>query len=183
MRFGDFNVLSYIACPRYPYIRVYRRYDIQMDMENTKVILELAGKKSNHSLRASGTTAMFAAQVPEKMMKEETGHKSSKALAIYECPTYAQWQALPKVLAGGPESSSSTFSEDIAKLKPVDEFDAIVSQLLLDYLYLETNILDFAAVLLLPAYLVFVILPWLYEFLWSLMNYLASVAVMSSVHC
>jgi len=23
----DFNVLSYIACPRYPYIRVYRRYD------------------------------------------------------------------------------------------------------------------------------------------------------------
>jgi len=24
----DFNVLSYIACPRYPYIRVYRLYDI-----------------------------------------------------------------------------------------------------------------------------------------------------------
>ena len=23
----DFNVLSYIACPRYPYIRVYRLYD------------------------------------------------------------------------------------------------------------------------------------------------------------
>ena len=25
----DFNVLSYIACPRYPYIRVYRLYDIK----------------------------------------------------------------------------------------------------------------------------------------------------------
>ena len=24
----DFNVLSYIACPRYPYIRVYRLYDV-----------------------------------------------------------------------------------------------------------------------------------------------------------
>jgi len=24
----DFFVLSYIACPRYPYIRVYRLYDI-----------------------------------------------------------------------------------------------------------------------------------------------------------
>ena len=24
----DFNVLSYVACPRYPYIRVYRLYDI-----------------------------------------------------------------------------------------------------------------------------------------------------------
>jgi len=23
----DFNVLSFIACPRYPYIRVYRLYD------------------------------------------------------------------------------------------------------------------------------------------------------------
>ena len=26
----DFNVLSYIACPRYPYIRVYRLYDIHI---------------------------------------------------------------------------------------------------------------------------------------------------------
>jgi len=25
----DFNVLSYIACPRYPYIRVYRLYDVR----------------------------------------------------------------------------------------------------------------------------------------------------------
>ena len=34
-------------------------------------------KKSNHSLRATGATAMFAAQVPEKMIKDVTGHKSS----------------------------------------------------------------------------------------------------------
>ena len=26
---GDFFVLPYIACPRYPYIRVYRLYDIK----------------------------------------------------------------------------------------------------------------------------------------------------------
>ena len=26
----DFNVFSYIACPRYPYIRVYRLYDVCM---------------------------------------------------------------------------------------------------------------------------------------------------------
>jgi len=26
----DFNVLSYIACPRYPYISVYRLYDMLM---------------------------------------------------------------------------------------------------------------------------------------------------------
>ena len=27
---GDIFVLSYIACPRYPYIRVYRLYDVTM---------------------------------------------------------------------------------------------------------------------------------------------------------
>ena len=27
----DFNVLSFIACPRYPYIRVYRLYDITLE--------------------------------------------------------------------------------------------------------------------------------------------------------
>ena len=42
---------------------------------------------TNHSLRASGATAMFTAEVPEKMIKEVTGQKSSKALAIYEWPT------------------------------------------------------------------------------------------------
>ena len=58
---------------------------------------------------------MFAVQVPEKTIKEVAGHK---ALAIYECPTLAQRQTLSQVLAGGPESSSSTFSEEVAKLKP-----------------------------------------------------------------
>ena len=75
-------------------------------------------KKSNHSLRATGATAMFAAQVPEKMIKDVTGHKSSKALALYERPTLAQKQALSKVFAGGPGSSSSTsFSEEVDKLR------------------------------------------------------------------
>ena len=38
--------------------------------------------KTNHSLHATGATAMFAAQVPEKMIIDVTGHKSSKALAL-----------------------------------------------------------------------------------------------------
>ena len=50
----------------------------------------------------------------KKMIKDVTGHKSSKALALYERPTLAQKQALSKVLAGGPGSSSSTsFSEEV----------------------------------------------------------------------
>ena len=51
-----------------------------------------------HSLRATGATTMFNAQVPEKMIKEVTGHCSSKALALYERP---QKQAVSKVLAEG----------------------------------------------------------------------------------
>ena len=74
-------------------------------------------KKSNHSLRATGATAMFAAQVPEKMIKDVTGHKSSKALALYEHLTLAQKQALSKVLAGGPGSSSSTSFSEVNKLR------------------------------------------------------------------
>ena len=43
---------------------------------------------------------MVAAGVPEKMIKEVTGHKSSKALEIYERPTVPQRQALANVLNG-----------------------------------------------------------------------------------
>ena len=36
-------------------------------------------KKSNHSLRATGATALFNAGVPEKLIRDVTGHRS-KAL-------------------------------------------------------------------------------------------------------
>ena len=61
----------------------------------------IQGRKTNHSLRATGATALFNAQVPEKMIKEVTGHHSSKALALYERPSLAQKQALSNVIAEG----------------------------------------------------------------------------------
>ena len=78
-------------------------------------------KKTNHSLRTTDATAMFAAQVPEKMIKDITGHKSSKALALYERPSVAQKQALSKVLAGSESSSSGpmSFGEEVDKLQQV----------------------------------------------------------------
>ena len=71
-------------------------------------------KKTNHSLRATGATAMFAAGVPEKMIKEVTGHKSSKALEIYERPTVPQRQALANVLNG---SCRSDFGMKVTKMQ------------------------------------------------------------------
>ena len=59
---------------------------------------EHAGKKTNHSSRDSGASAMFNAEVQQKMIKSVTGHKSSKALAIYERPTLQQQQAVSGVL-------------------------------------------------------------------------------------
>ena len=47
---------------------------------------------------------MFNADVPEKKIKSVTGHKSSKALAIYERPTIQQQQAVSGVLMGGSSS-------------------------------------------------------------------------------
>ena len=44
---------------------------------------------------------MFNAQVPEKMIKEVTGHHSTKALGLYERPSLAQKKAVSKVLAEG----------------------------------------------------------------------------------
>ena len=75
-------------------------------------------KKSNHSLRASGATAMFAANVPEKMIKEVTGHKSSKALAIYERPTVQQKQAVSNILV----TSSKSYLDEVKKLRVPTEW-------------------------------------------------------------
>ena len=46
-----------------------------------------SGHKTNHSLRATGASEMFEAGVPEKIIKERTGHRSLEALRLYERTT------------------------------------------------------------------------------------------------
>ena len=60
-------------------------------------------RKTNHSLRATGATRMFAAGVPDKQVKNVTGHKSSKALEVYQHPTTQQEMAVSKVFAYGEQ--------------------------------------------------------------------------------
>ena len=38
------------------------------------------GNKTNHSLHATGTSVMFRANVPEKILQKTTGHRSIEAL-------------------------------------------------------------------------------------------------------
>ena len=47
--------------------------------------------KTNHSLRAAGTTELFRANVPEKIIQQRTGHRSLKALRTYERTTSQQY--------------------------------------------------------------------------------------------
>jgi integrase len=43
--------------------------------------IEISGKSlTNHSLRATGATRLFEANVPEKLIQERTGHRSIDAL-------------------------------------------------------------------------------------------------------
>ena len=55
---------------------------------------------TNHSLRATAATRMFAAGVPEKVDAEFTGHKSLNALHQYERTSVDQVQAVVWQLPG-----------------------------------------------------------------------------------
>ena len=68
----------------------------------------ITGHKTNHSLRTTGASELFEAGVPEKIIKERTGHHSLEALYIYEHTTFKQHQAVSSILASKKEM---TFQE------------------------------------------------------------------------
>lgn len=55
-------------------------------------------RKTNHALRATGTTDMYIAKVPERTIQEPTGHRSLEALRKYERPTSNEIQAVSNLL-------------------------------------------------------------------------------------
>ena len=63
--------------------------------------------KTNHSLRATGTSAMFNTGVPDKLIRDITGHRSA-ALQLYERPTVQQKQAVSRVLVQGTQNFMET---------------------------------------------------------------------------
>ena len=68
-----------------------------------KALLSSAGLdpagKSNHSLRATGTSRMYNSGVPEKLIMERSGHLSSKGVQAFERTTTKQQQVVCGVLA------------------------------------------------------------------------------------
>ena len=64
----------------------------------------LDGNFTNHSLRASGATQLFQNDVPEKVIQEVTGHRSTKALRQYERVAIKQKQVASNILTSGSSS-------------------------------------------------------------------------------
>ena len=73
----------------------------------------ISGHKTNHSLRATGATELYAAEVPEKIIQERTGHRSIEGLRLYERTSEKQHQAVSNILSS---TSSSTYQAQIAKI-------------------------------------------------------------------
>ena len=63
----------------------------------------LNGNFMNHSLRASGATQLFQNNVPE-VIQEVTGHRSTKALRLYERVAIQQKQVASNILTSGSSS-------------------------------------------------------------------------------
>ena len=66
------------------------------------------GGKTNHSLHATGASAMFQANVPKKIIQKTTGHRSIEALRSYERASTEQQKAVSRVLM----SNTSFYSEN-----------------------------------------------------------------------
>ena len=64
----------------------------------------LDGNFTNHSLRASGATQLFQNDIPEKVIQEVTGHRSTKALRQYERVAIQQKQVASNILTSGSSS-------------------------------------------------------------------------------
>ena len=93
---------------------------LRMYMEN---MCKEAGiqKKTNHSLRATGATALFNAGVPEKLIRDVTGHRS-KALELYQRPSVKQKQSVSRVLMQGEQfekENSNPQPSSCHKIHPV----------------------------------------------------------------
>ena len=88
-----------------------------------KQVCEKAGivGKTNHSLRVTGASRLYECHVPEKLIKQRTGHRSLDALRTYERASRAQQQAVSSVIAsteyidfhGKASALSASNSKDI----------------------------------------------------------------------
>ena len=76
-----------------------------------KEMCENAGiaPRTNHSLRATGATALFHADVPERIIQKTTGHRSLDSLRTYERISTEQQEAVSRVMMS---TQSTSFADE-----------------------------------------------------------------------
>ena len=80
----------------------------------------LEDKKTNHSLRATGTTCLFNAGVPETIIKKTTGHRSLPALRTYERVSSQQQEGVTRIMLSNDEKNT-TFAEKLQLLSAEED--------------------------------------------------------------
>ena len=73
----------------------------------------IIGKRSNHSLRASGITKLFQSGVPEKVIQDCSEHRSIDGLRKYERISEEQQANACRVLATSAAKENSAEGEDL----------------------------------------------------------------------
>ena len=108
------SIPTYERSVWYYSIPVGRNKLAQMVPEICK-LANISGHKTNYSLRATGATELYEAEVPEKIIQERTGHRSLECLRTYERTSDKQHQAVSNILSS---TSQSSYHAQIAKLDP-----------------------------------------------------------------
>ena len=102
--------LSNSSAPWYT-IKKIGQNPLQKMVKNMCEEAGIKGRKTNHSLRATAATQLYAAGVPEKLIQERTGHRSLTALREYERTTPQQQKAVSSLLTSLDTTSYSTALE------------------------------------------------------------------------
>ena len=72
--------------------------------------------KTNHSLRATGASEMFRANVPpEKVLQERTGHRIIMASYMYERTSTSQQMAVSSILSSSKEEGFDEVQSSVAE--------------------------------------------------------------------
>lgn len=71
--------------------------------------------KTNHSLRATGATELYRANLPEKIIQQRTGHRCLKALRTYERTTSQQHLAVSRILSSDMEIDYQQATSEASK--------------------------------------------------------------------
>ena len=83
----------------------------------------IQGEKSNHSLRVTCATRMWKANVPEKLIKQRTGHCSLEALRSYERTSITQQSA---VLASSEDTDYQSEVSNKGQILPVSRLSSLI---------------------------------------------------------